>query len=52
MIAEVPALDVFQHHVPLAVVLADLVDVDDVGMVQFGDRLGLGLEAEPARSSS
>ncbi len=44
VVAEVPPLDVFEDHVSLAVVLAELVDVDDVRVVQFRDGLGLGLE--------
>ena len=36
---------VFQGEERQAVVLADLVDLDDVGMLQAGDGLGLGAEA-------
>ncbi len=36
---------VFQREEGQAVVFADLVDLDDVGMLQAGDRFGLGPEA-------
>jgi len=38
-------LNVLLHQIGLAVVLAVVVDLDDVGMLQCGDRAGLALEA-------
>ena len=40
------ALDVLQLEERQAVGLADVVDLDDVGVLQPGDRLGLGQEAD------
>jgi hypothetical protein len=42
---EAAALDKLQGEEGQAVVLANLVDLHDVGVLQAGDRLGLGLEA-------
>jgi hypothetical protein len=42
---EAAALDQFHREVVPALVLADLVDRDDVRVVEAGGRLGLGLEA-------
>src|SRR6266487_3616262 len=39
-------LNVLLHEIGLAVVLAVVVDLDDVGMLQCGDRAGLALEAD------
>ena len=36
---EVAAIDVFQREVGAAVLFADLVDLDDVGVVETGRRL-------------
>ncbi len=47
LLGQAAAVDVFQHQVGPAVVLAHLVDLHDVRMLQPGDRAGLG--AEPAR---
>ena len=44
-LAEIAALDVFEGHVGEAVDVADGVDLNDVGVVDLGDGLGLGLEA-------
>ena len=43
--ARLPPVDELQREERQAVVLADLVDLDDVGVLQPGDRLGLGAEA-------
>jgi hypothetical protein len=43
-VAEVTPLDVFHRHVVDAVVFADGVDLDDVGVVDAGGRLGLAAE--------
>ena len=42
---ETPALDIIHRKKLLALVLADFVDGDDVGMLQRGGRLGLGMES-------
>ena len=47
--ARLPPLDEFQREERPAVVLADLVDLHDVGVLQAGDGLGLGPEAGAAR---
>ena len=39
------AIDVLQRQVGAVVVLADLVDLDDVGVLEAGDGLGLDVEA-------
>ena len=43
------ALDVLHGEIRLAVVLADLVDGDDVGMHEPGGGLGFGPETRPVR---
>jgi hypothetical protein len=47
LLVQAAAVDVFQREVGAAVVLADLVDVDDVGVLELGGGLGLAAEAGP-----
>ena len=45
LLGQAAAVHELQREEGLAVVLADLVDLDDVGVLQAGDGLGLGAEA-------
>ncbi len=40
----VPPVTIFEGEVGRSVLLTDLEDLDDIGVMQSGDRLGLGLE--------
>ena len=42
---ETAAVHVFEHQVIHAVLVADFMDLHDVGMLQAGHRFGLGAEA-------
>ena len=44
-LVETAAGDEFQGEPGVAVVLADLEDADDVGMIESGDEFGLAAEA-------
>ena len=44
-VGQAPAADVLHLEVGEAVVLADVEDLDDVGVLELGDGLGLGQEA-------
>src|SRR5262249_28917546 len=46
------ALDIFEAHVWFAIVLADLVYLNDSGMSELGQRLGLSLESLPLRAAA
>ena len=46
MVAQVPPIYELQHHVALAVELAELMDMDNVRMVELGDGVRLGLETQ------
>ena len=46
LLLQAAAVEIFQREIRLAVVLADLVNLHDVGVLQPGDGLGLDLEAQ------